>query len=65
MKNLQLKQSVQQEAGMVHGYVRCHKLLVAAHTDSSFVVRLADPGPPRLYTKNEWVNSSLANQANI
>lgn len=38
---------------MVHGNVRCHKLLVATHTDTSFVVRLSDPGLTRNYTDNE------------
>ncbi|KAG8281420.1 Tyrosine-protein kinase jak2 [Homalodisca vitripennis] len=42
-----------EEAGVVHGNVRCHKLLVAAHTDSSFVVRLADSGLSRQYTNND------------
>ncbi|OXU22374.1 hypothetical protein TSAR_007732, partial [Trichomalopsis sarcophagae] len=33
-----------EENGVVHGNIRCRKLLVHAHTDNSFIVKLADPG---------------------
>ncbi|XP_076665720.1 tyrosine-protein kinase hopscotch isoform X1 [Andrena cerasifolii] len=33
-----------EENGVVHGNIRCNKLLVHAHTNNSFVVKLADPG---------------------
>ncbi|XP_012288894.1 tyrosine-protein kinase hopscotch [Orussus abietinus] len=33
-----------EESGVVHGNIRCRKLLVHGHTDNSFVVKLADPG---------------------
>ncbi|RZF41575.1 hypothetical protein LSTR_LSTR000289 [Laodelphax striatellus] len=36
------------EGGIVHGNIRCRKLLVAAHTPSTFCVRLSDPGLPSL-----------------
>uniref|UniRef100_A0A1B6DNP3 non-specific protein-tyrosine kinase n=2 Tax=Clastoptera arizonana TaxID=38151 RepID=A0A1B6DNP3_9HEMI len=42
-----------EEVGIVHGNVRCHKLLVAARTDTSFVVRLSDPGLTRIYTDHD------------
>lgn len=29
---------------MVHGRIRCKKLLVHAHTNNSFIVKLSDPG---------------------
>jgi len=29
---------------VIHGRIRCEKLLVHAHTDNSFIVKLADPG---------------------
>ncbi|XP_015589166.1 tyrosine-protein kinase hopscotch isoform X2 [Cephus cinctus] len=33
-----------EENGVVHGNIRCRKLLVHAHTANSFVVKLTDPG---------------------
>ncbi|XP_015116546.1 tyrosine-protein kinase hopscotch [Diachasma alloeum] len=33
-----------EESGVVHGNIRCRKLLVHAHTENSFIVKLADPG---------------------
>ncbi|XP_017885743.1 tyrosine-protein kinase hopscotch [Ceratina calcarata] len=33
-----------EENGVVHGNIRCNKLLVHAHTLNSFVVKLSDPG---------------------
>ncbi|XP_033221595.1 tyrosine-protein kinase hopscotch isoform X2 [Belonocnema kinseyi] len=32
------------EKGIVHGNLRCRKLLVQEHTDKSFIIKLADPG---------------------
>lgn len=34
----------QEEHGVVHGNIKCRKLLVHVHTDNSFIVKLADPG---------------------
>lgn len=45
----------QEEAGIVHGNIRCSSLQVASYTDSSFSVRLSDPGLPIPYTAEEWV----------
>ncbi|KAK2578134.1 hypothetical protein KPH14_012606 [Odynerus spinipes] len=54
-----------EENGVVHGNIRCKKLLVYAHTDNSFIVKLADPGlftytdtdihwlPPEFYSNPE------------
>ncbi|XP_063222235.1 tyrosine-protein kinase hopscotch [Bacillus rossius redtenbacheri] len=33
-----------EDRGIVHGNIRCHKLLVANHSENTFLVRLADPG---------------------
>ncbi|KAJ8678849.1 hypothetical protein QAD02_014636 [Eretmocerus hayati] len=33
-----------EENSVIHGNIRCRKLLVHAHTDNSFIVKLADPG---------------------
>lgn len=33
-----------EEHGVVHGNIRCRKLLVHAHTSDAFIVKLADPG---------------------
>ncbi|XP_069675687.1 tyrosine-protein kinase hopscotch [Periplaneta americana] len=33
-----------EDQGVIHGNIRCRKLLVAAHDDNTFLVRLADPG---------------------
>jgi Janus kinase 2 len=35
---------MQEENGVVHGNIRCRKLLVHAHTDNSFIIKLADSG---------------------
>ncbi|KAF7385653.1 hypothetical protein HZH66_011495 [Vespula vulgaris] len=54
-----------EENGVIHGNIRCKKLLVHAHTDNSFIVKLADPGlfiytdkdvhwlPPEFYSNPE------------
>ncbi|XP_075216229.1 tyrosine-protein kinase hopscotch [Lycorma delicatula] len=46
-----------EEAGIVHGNIRCSKLLVSAHTDNSFSVRLSDPGLPTAYENDDihWI----------
>lgn len=46
-----------EDAGFVHGNIRCRKLLVANHTDNSFVVKLADPGLYSAYTDDDirWI----------
>uniref|UniRef100_A0A0A9ZBW4 Tyrosine-protein kinase n=3 Tax=Lygus hesperus TaxID=30085 RepID=A0A0A9ZBW4_LYGHE len=43
--------------GIVHGYLRCHKVLVTEHTDRTFSVRVADPGIHILYGINDlhWI----------
>ncbi|KAI5704360.1 hypothetical protein M8J75_004482 [Diaphorina citri] len=43
------------EAGIVHGNIRCHNLLVSCHTEDSFVVKLSDPGLKTSYSQNELV----------
>lgn len=40
--------------GIVHGYIRCRKILVAAHTENSFVVKLSDPGLHTNFSENDW-----------
>ena len=42
----------QEDQGIIHGNIRCRKLLVAAHDDKTFLVRLADPGL-HSYTSSE------------
>lgn len=39
----------QEENGIVHGKIRCRKLLVVSHDDNSFIVRLSDPGIHQSY----------------
>ncbi|XP_003706470.2 tyrosine-protein kinase hopscotch isoform X1 [Megachile rotundata] len=60
-----------EENGVVHGNIRCNKLLVHAHTNNSFVVKLADPGifvyketdihwlPPETYNNPELARYSF------
>ncbi|KAF3422404.1 hypothetical protein E2986_02653 [Frieseomelitta varia] len=60
-----------EENGIVHGNIRCNKLLVHAHTTNSFVVKLADPGifvytetdihwlPPETYNDPELARYSF------
>lgn len=45
-----------EEHGIVHGNVRCRNLLVEAHTETSFKVKLSDPGVP-LYSDDQihWI----------
>ncbi|KDR06554.1 Tyrosine-protein kinase hopscotch [Zootermopsis nevadensis] len=47
-----------EDQGVIHGNIRCRKLLVAAHDDNTFLVRLADPGL-HLYTEYDihWIPS--------
>lgn len=64
-----------EENGVIHGNIRCNKLLVHAHTNNSFVVKLADPGifvytemdihwlPPETYNDPELARHSF--QADI
>lgn len=33
----------QEDHGIVHGNIRCHNVLVAEHSESAFIVKLADP----------------------
>ncbi|XP_067002399.1 tyrosine-protein kinase hopscotch [Anabrus simplex] len=45
-----------EEMGIVHGKIRCHKLLVAAHNENSFLVRLGDPGLHKYSTYDiHWI----------
>ncbi|XP_014245974.2 uncharacterized protein LOC106664605 [Cimex lectularius] len=58
--------------GIVHGYLRCHKVLVVSHTSLSFNVRLSDPGiqalgdqdwhwiPPELYDDRDEIYKRTA-----
>ncbi|XP_014602066.1 PREDICTED: tyrosine-protein kinase hopscotch isoform X2 [Polistes canadensis] len=60
-----------EENGVVHGNIRCKKLLVHAHTANSFIVKLTDPGlftytdkdihwlPPELYSNPEIAKCSF------
>ncbi|CAK9807573.1 Tyrosine-protein kinase hopscotch [Anthophora plagiata] len=60
-----------EENGVVHGNIRCNKLLVHAHTNNSFIVKLADPGifmysetdihwlPPETYNDPELARHSF------
>lgn len=43
----------QAENGIVHGNIRCRKLLVYEHTANSFIVKLTDPGIHGQYTSKE------------
>lgn len=57
--------------GIIHGYIRAHKVLVASHTESTFSVRLADPGIHTGYTDHDyhWIPpehySNLQNLSNF
>ncbi|KAK9497663.1 hypothetical protein O3M35_004350 [Rhynocoris fuscipes] len=50
--------------GIVHGYIRAHKVMVAAHTESTFSVRLADPGIHTGFTNHDyhWIPAELYSQ---
>nr|CAD7393039.1 unnamed protein product [Timema cristinae] len=60
-----------EEHGVIHGNIRCRKLLVAAHDENTFLVRLADPGlhsysdedvhwiPPEFFTNFEFAKASV------
>lgn len=41
------------ENGIVHGNIRCRKLLVCDHSENKFIVKLADPGVHGQYTLKE------------
>ncbi|XP_017778377.1 PREDICTED: tyrosine-protein kinase hopscotch [Nicrophorus vespilloides] len=41
------------ENGIVHGHIRCRKLLVSCHDQNSFTVKLADPGIHSEYLPEE------------
>ncbi|KAL3288358.1 hypothetical protein HHI36_002806 [Cryptolaemus montrouzieri] len=45
------------EKRIVHGNIRCRKLMVHSHDDNSFTIKLADPGIHTFYGPNEvhWV----------
>ncbi|XP_018575344.1 tyrosine-protein kinase hopscotch [Anoplophora glabripennis] len=45
------------ENDIVHGNIRCRKLLVSTHDDNSFTVKLADPGIFTQYSSSEihWI----------
>ncbi|XP_014296943.1 tyrosine-protein kinase hopscotch [Microplitis demolitor] len=61
-----------EENGFVHGNIRCRKLLVYSHTDTSFIIKLADPGlftytqsdihwlPPECYDNPELARKSIS-----
>ncbi|CAB3370613.1 Hypothetical predicted protein [Cloeon dipterum] len=59
-----------EEEGIVHGNIRCHQLMVSAHTERTFEVKLTDPGLPQ-YTERDipWIpiecygNLSLAGKS--
>ncbi|KAE8573669.1 Putative Tyrosine-protein kinase JAK2 [Halyomorpha halys] len=40
--------------GIVHGYLRCHKILVTAHTENTFSVKVADPGIHNTFSEHEY-----------
>ncbi|XP_066903761.1 tyrosine-protein kinase hopscotch isoform X2 [Halyomorpha halys] len=40
--------------GIVHGYLRCHKILVTAHTENTFSVKVADPGIHNTFSEHDW-----------
>ncbi|XP_065205538.1 tyrosine-protein kinase hopscotch [Planococcus citri] len=46
-----------EEAGFVHGNIRCRKVLVSSHTENSFAVKLSDPGLHENYTDADlhWI----------
>ncbi|XP_018333328.1 tyrosine-protein kinase hopscotch [Agrilus planipennis] len=46
-----------EENGIVHGKIRCKKLLVSYHDDRVFTVKLSDPGVRYSYSSNEvhWI----------
>lgn len=46
------------EAGVVHGYIRCRRLLLAAHDGDRMLVKLSGP-TLRHYTQLEYVHSML------
>ncbi|CAH1364546.1 tyrosine-protein kinase hopscotch [Tenebrio molitor] len=45
------------ENGIVHGNIRCRKLMVSSHDENSFTVKLTDPGIHITYTSKDvhWV----------
>jgi len=61
-----------EDQGIIHGNIRCRKLLVAAHDDKTFLVRLADPGlhsytssdihwiPTEFYSNFDFARGSVA-----
>lgn len=44
------------EAGVVHGYIRCRRLLLAAHDGDRMIVKLSGP-TLRNYSAHEYVVS--------
>ncbi|KAF5272860.1 hypothetical protein FQR65_LT00456 [Abscondita terminalis] len=46
-----------EENGLVHGNIRCRKLIVSYHQENSFAVKLSDPGVIRSYASTEvhWI----------
>lgn len=44
---------IQEENGIVHGNIRCRKLLVSSHEENSFTVKLGDPGINHTYASTE------------
>lgn len=46
-----------EENGIVHGNIRCRKLLVSRHEDNAFTVKLGDPGIVHSYASKEvhWI----------
>lgn len=45
--------NLQEENGIVHGKIRCKKLLVYNHDENNFTVKLSDPGVSSDYVKHE------------
>ncbi|CAG7733213.1 unnamed protein product [Allacma fusca] len=49
-----------EDHGIVHGNIRCHNVLVYEHTDSAFVVKLADPSIPDYSLQDiHWIPPEL------
>lgn len=45
------------ENGIIHGKIRCRKIMVSTHEENSFTVKLTDPGIHTEYTSSEvhWI----------
>lgn len=52
---------LQAENDIIHGKIRCRKILVACHDEKNFNVKLSDPGVYTEYAPNEYVLENIIN----